>query len=78
MPWVSLIAGLDSPLEHETGLFDWNVGLDYRTGTLSTEIHLPRMPETSLRPLSCSSSGQAKLTVTNVIDVPLPHFRFEL
>ena len=39
---VSLVAGLDSPLERGTGLFDWNVGLDYWTGTLSTEIHLPR------------------------------------
>ena len=24
--WVSLIAGLDSPLEHGTGTWDWNVG----------------------------------------------------
>ena len=30
---VSLITGLDSPLEHGTGLFDWNMGLDYLTGT---------------------------------------------
>ena len=29
---MSLIAGLDSPLERGTGLFDWNVGLDYLTG----------------------------------------------
>ena len=34
--WVSLIAGLDSPLEHGTGLFDWNVGLYCWTGILST------------------------------------------
>ena len=25
---VSLIAGLDFPLEHGTGTWDWNVGLD--------------------------------------------------
>ena len=30
---LSLIAGLDSPLEHGTGMWDWNVGLDYLTGT---------------------------------------------
>ena len=30
MQWVSLIAGLDSPLEHGTGNY---VGLDYVTGT---------------------------------------------
>ena len=34
---MSLIAGLDSPLEHGTGsgagMWDWNMGLDYLTGT---------------------------------------------
>ena len=49
---MSLIAGLDSPLDHWTGLFDWNMGLDCWTGMLSTEIRLPCMPETELT-LSC-------------------------
>ena len=44
--WTGFSTGTGMGLERGTGLFDWNVGLDYWTGTLSTEIHLPRMPET--------------------------------
>ena len=29
---VSLIAGLDSPLERGTGMWDWNMGLECGTG----------------------------------------------
>ena len=67
-----------------TGTWDWNVGLDYLTGTWDWTTGLEHCPQkytyhACQRPLSRSSSGRApKLTVTNVIDVPLPHFRLEL
>ena len=32
MPWVSLFAGLDSPLEHGTGTWDWIIRLECGTG----------------------------------------------
>ena len=31
--WVSLIAGLDFPLERGTGIWDWNIGLDFTTNS---------------------------------------------
>ena len=42
---MSLIAGLDSPLEHGTGsgagTWDWNMGLDYLTGTSHVPVENP-------------------------------------
>ena len=35
---MSLIAGLDSPLEHGTGTWDWIVRLERRTGLLDWNI----------------------------------------
>ena len=32
---MSLIAGLDSPLERGTGMWDWNMGLECGTGIFS-------------------------------------------
>ena len=79
--WTGFSTGTGMGLECGTGLFDWNVGLDYWTTGLE---HCPQKYtyHACQRPLSRSSSGCApKLTVTNVIDsVPLPdpHFRLEL
>ena len=39
---MSLIAGLDSPLEHGTETWDWKVWLERGTGLLSTEICLQK------------------------------------
>ena len=38
--WVSLITGLDFPLECGTGMRDWNVGLECGTGMWDWNVGL--------------------------------------
>ena len=37
---MSVIAGLDFPVEHGTGTWDWNMGLEHGTGTRDWNIRL--------------------------------------
>ena len=75
--WVSLIAGLDSPLDHGTGLFDWNVGPECWTRMWDWNIVYRNTPAMHGRDRQLTLSCRVLVLVhAPKLTVPLPHFRF--
>ena len=61
---VSLIAGLDSPLERGTGMWDWNMGLECGTGIFNCYSR----PYNTLSTLNPSVGTSHKQSIGGLLD----------